>query len=384
MSLTDYSERSVIHHRTGSVVGSSEAFSEQQEGNISMVVAHHPRVHRKETPGLWILLSLVMIMGTATLLSSFQMQDSWLSLSRSIADAMPESVQEYNSNRQIDTSLEAQERWRSERNRKWRYYPLEPRKTPIPSDICGSAPEFNKFFEEQKFNRRSANDEDKTLHRLFAAALKETGTSGTYVEVGAYNGRVESNTRFFHECLGWQGLLIDANPKIYNALVRNRPHDHRLSYSPTCSLLEEMSHKTVPFHSIDATTAGIEGNALLHMGEAFIKVPCGSLTSVLVELFPEGHVDLFSLDLEGAEADVVEKMNFDQLFIELIMVENFSKICGKECEVRDRVRKRLKDVGYALYSNIIVNSDLFIHPDSKYVLPKDYPTIPVEDYIAQV
>ena len=313
-------------------------------------------------------------MGTTTLLSSARLQDSWLSFAQPL-DVLQDS--QYNMNTEIDISMEAQERW-------WRHYPPESRKTPIPSDICGTGPEFNKFFEEQKFNRRAANDEDKTLNALFATALKETGTSGTYVEVGAYNGRTESNTRFFHECLGWQGLLIEANPKIYNALVRNRPHDHRMSFSPTCSLAEELSNKTVPFHSIDATTAGIEGNALLHMGEAYKKVPCGTLTPVLVELFPEGHVDFVSIDVEGAEADVVEKLDFNnQVFIEIVMVENNSKICGQECEIRDRVRKRLKDVGYTMYSNIIINSDLFIHPDSKYELPKDYPKIPVEEHIAQ-
>lgn len=343
----------------------------------------HRIKHRQHTP-IWVLLSLVIVMGTATLFSSVQLQDSWLSLSQSLADQLDvlPSMTASNTDVKIDMSPEALERWRLERNRIWRHYPPEPRKTPIPSEVCGTGPDFSKFFELMP-NRRSLNDEDKTLHTLFSKAFQETGSSGTYLEIGAYNGRAESNTRFFHECLGWKGLLIEANPKIYNALVRNRPHDHRMNYSPTCTLAEELNNKTVPFHSIDTTTAGIEGSALRHMGQAYVKVPCGSLTSVLTELFPESHIDFLSLDVENAEADVVEKLDFRQLFIELIIVENNSKICGRDCEIRDRVRKRLKDVGYKLYSNVVTESDLFIHPDSKYQLPNNYPKIPVEEYILE-
>lgn len=380
------SELSVIHHRTHDALVSSSTSSSSEASSKEKMVAMHRIKKHKQTPIAWIILSVVIVMGVTTLFSSVQMQDSWLSISQTIAEqleASQASSASASSIAKVDTSPEAFERWRPERNRLWRHYPPEPRKTPIPSEICGDSPDFTKFFEEQKYNRRSLNDEDKTLHTLFSKKFVERGTAGRYVELGAYNGRAESNTRFFHECLGWHGLLIEANPLIYNALVRNRPSDHRFLYSPTCTLAEEMSNKTVAFHSIDATTAGIEGRALRHMGQAHVKVPCGTLTSLLTELFPDGHVDFFSLDVENAEADVVEKLEFDRLFIEIIIVENNSKICGPDCEERDRVRKRLKDVHYKLYSNVVTESDLFIHPKSKYQLPKNYPKIPVEEYIAQ-
>jgi hypothetical protein len=371
------SEVGVIHHRTTY----DDGLSSHSSGK--MVAMHRIKKHGKQTPMLWIILSVVMTMGFATLFSSIQMQDSWLSISQAIAEQLESSPSANNNMVPVDTSPEALQRWRPERNRIWRHHPPEPRKTPIPSDVCGESPDFTKFFKEQQYNRRSLNDEDKTLHTLFSKEFVERGTSGTYVELGAYNGRAESNTRFFHECLGWQGILIEANPLIYNALVRNRPNDHRFSYSPTCTFLEELNNKTVAFHSIDATTAGIEGSALRHMGQAHVKVPCGTLTSLLTEVFPNGHVDFLSLDVENAEPEVVENLDFDQVFIELIIVENNSKICGPECSERDRVRKRLKGVGYKLYSNVVTESDLYIHPKSKYQLPKNYPKIPVEQYIAQ-
>jgi hypothetical protein len=368
---------SVIHHRSHGLVNSSRPASVALRNN--MVVMHRIK-QRKHTP-LWLILSLVVVMGMATLFSSVQLEESWLSLSQSIADQF-DALPNTSAGKAVDTSKEAQEQWRTERNRIFRHYPPDPRETPAPSEVCGNAPDYSKWF-EQLPNRRSLNDEDKTLYSLFSSAFRGVGDSGRYVEIGAYNGRAESNTRFFHECLGWTGLLIEANPIIYNALVRNRPYDHRMSFSPTCTLAEEMSSKTVPFHSVDKTTAGIEGSALRHMGQEHVNVPCGSLTPLLKELFPEGHIDLFSLDVENAEADVVEKLDFSQLFIEIIIVENNSAICAQECEIRDRVRKKLKEAGYKIYPNVVTESDLFIHPHSKYQLPKDYPKIPVEGYIAQ-
>lgn len=336
---------------------------------------------------LWRLLFLVTVgMGVSTFLASVQLQRSWFNAAALtfVVDAPSKTTSHADPFSAL--SAAAQEKRRKERNRVFRYYPAEKRTQSVPSQVCGTAPEFNHFFDDQKSNRRSLNEEDKILNSLFSSAFQETGSSGTYVEVGAYNGRAESNTRFFDECLGWNGLLIEANPKIYKALVRNRPRDHRMSFSPTCTMAEEFNNKTLPFHGIDTTTAGVEGHAILHMGKEVLgkEVPCGSLTPILVEIFPEGHMDFFSLDMEGGEALVVENLDFNQLFIELFVVENNSKICGLECEVRDRVRKRLKEVGYTLYTNVIANSDLFIHPDSKYQLPAGYKTIPVEDYIANV
>ena len=42
--------------------------------------------------------------------------------------------------------------------------------------------------------------------------LRHLGNNGTYVDVGAYDPHVFSNTAFFDICLGWTGICIEANP----------------------------------------------------------------------------------------------------------------------------------------------------------------------------
>ena len=100
-----------------------------------------------------------------------------------------------------------------------------------------------------------------------------------------------------------------------------------------------------------------------------VIVPCGHLTNVLLDVFPQGHITLFSLDVEGSEPLVLNQIDFDQVFIEIFMIENFNGFCklGQECESRNQFRKIMQDNGYERFSNVIHKSDLFIHPKSGYL-----------------
>ena len=46
---------------------------------------------------------------------------------------------------------------------------------------------------------------------------------GTFVEMGALEGFRFSNTYSFEKVLGWNGVLIEANPESCRALAVNRP-----------------------------------------------------------------------------------------------------------------------------------------------------------------
>ena len=87
--------------------------------------------------------------------------------------------------------------------------------------ICGSAPSYDTWFAAH--GEGSANREDSVIYNRF---FKGMGSefSGTFVELGAYDGIKESNSLFFETCAGWDGILIEANPLLYDdRLVANRP-----------------------------------------------------------------------------------------------------------------------------------------------------------------
>ena len=41
---------------------------------------------------------------------------------------------------------------------------------------------------------------------------------GTYIELGALDGVLYSNTKFFEDVLGWKGILIEPHPEKFKYL----------------------------------------------------------------------------------------------------------------------------------------------------------------------
>lgn len=84
---------------------------------------------------------------------------------------------------------------------------------------------------------RSRFGEDKTIYDIFFKVRttdpgwngKESSLpKGTFIELGAYDGKTESNTIFFDNCLGWEGLLIEGQSDSYEKLIHNRPRAVKL------------------------------------------------------------------------------------------------------------------------------------------------------------
>lgn len=88
--------------------------------------------------------------------------------------------------------------------------------------LCGAAPQYYKFFNLTKNQGRSANDEDLAIYNLFFRDQRQQQLS--VVEMGAFTGLSESNSRFFELCLGWNTLLVEGMPATFDKLVQNRPH----------------------------------------------------------------------------------------------------------------------------------------------------------------
>lgn len=243
-------------------------------------------------------------------------------------------------------------------------------------EICGNGPNYETFF-SRAYTERSVNNEDKTIYDMLFKPGEEdeedAAIRGNIVEMGAFDGVRESNSRFYEICLGWNTLLIEGNPINWEKLVKNRPHAHRFSYAPSCSEKEEGLNKTVQFDYHPFTNAGLADGSVEtaftgHQKQKKVDVPCGSLTKVLLDIFPGGHVSFFSLDVEGAEAAVLENVDFDRVFVEVFMVEHWNNFCKEECESRDRFRQIMNDNGYILFDNAVRKSDLFIHPLSHKIL----------------
>lgn len=171
-----------------------------------------------------------------------------------------------------------------------------------PNEECGEGPDFNKFF-ALPGTKRSRLNEDKIIYNNFFKNKMPPTEVGNYIEMGAFDGVTEANTRFYDLCLGWKGLLIEGNPRIFPLTRLARPRTHRISFAPSCSAEYEATKKTVEFHAALFTNGGMEDSAMAYKNTAVPKVavPCGPLSPVVEDIFEKERVHFFSLDVEGAE-----------------------------------------------------------------------------------
>ena len=163
-------------------------------------------------------------------------------------------------------------------------------------DSCKSQHYFPcKFYSQQ--------GEDSVLFNMFFKQQR----NGVYLEMGALDGITYSNTKFFEETLGWSGTLIEASISSYQKLKKNRPKN-RLFHNAVCS-----ERKMVTFSGINAEAGIREHMSDAHQksnrfGDVTSQVQCERLSVLLKGV---SKVDLWSLDVEGAEYDVLQSMDWD-------------------------------------------------------------------------
>lgn len=153
--------------------------------------------------------------------------------------------------------------------------------------------------------------------------------NGIYIECGALDGLLHSNTLFFEREMQWTGVLIEANPMLLGALHNNRPENVLVS----CALASELSVQ--PFDIVANAPIGWSGLFSSFSGRRLedmrdrapqamhqaVSVQTRTLIGVLRESFV-GEVDLLSLDVEGAEFDVLMDYPFEEIPIDVILVED--------------------------------------------------------------
>jgi len=249
-----------------------------------------------------------------------------------------------------------------------RYF--EQRNQPL---ICGEGPEYKKFFGLDDIQHSGSKEDSMIYDLVFKGMPKGNHSQMRYLELGDFNGREESNTRFFDECLGWEGVLIEPNPVVYNELVQFRPNAHKLRFAALCNSSEEAQNKTVGFwksrytNSVQDDSVENRKAYAFHPNSKMVQVPCGRLTAPLQEILkPHNRIHYFRLDVEGMEPNVLKTLDFDKIFVDIFTVENTNIHCKEICESRDRVRAIMKKQNYILYSRVIKRSDLYIHPRSPF------------------
>jgi len=149
-------------------------------------------------------------------------------------------------------------------------------------------------------------------------------TDGYFIDIGAHDGITFSNSKFFEE-IGWIGICIEPNPKVFKTLQSNRTN--------RC-VMKAISDKigTAQFFQIldgpdmlsglvdEYTQSSIEriNSDIKSYKYDYIEVELDTFSNIVNQT----KIDFLSLDTEGNELKILQNIDFNKFDINVITVEN--------------------------------------------------------------
>ena len=177
--------------------------------------------------------------------------------------------------------------------------------------------------------------------------------NGFFLDVGANDGILTSNTAKLEFEYNWNGICIEANPDLIEMLTKNRPH------STIIHAAVWQENKTVQFEIPITDIKKTKGNLLSRISNIdrnskgfkkdtkikTVQVQAKPLTDIIKEnLKPPYIIDYMSLDVEGAEIEALKGIDFSLIDIKFMTIEH-----GNRPGYIDQFVDHLKPHGYKIH-----------------------------------
>lgn len=210
----------------------------------------------------------------------------------------------------------------------------------------------------------SQDNQDRFLETYIFKGYK----NGIYVDVGAHDGISINNTLYFEKNNNWTGINIEPIRKVFDKLVSNRPNDININCAVCNNDGETEFLCNVGYtEMISGIKANFDTRHLARLQREnmqhgstteIIKVNTKRLETILDEN-NISNINYLSIDVEGAEFEVIKSINFDKVFIDVIGFENNYN------DASVPIVKYLEDKGFIFIHNSL---DIFmIHKMSRFI-----------------
>jgi FkbM family methyltransferase len=196
-------------------------------------------------------------------------------------------------------------------------------------------------------------------HKRIKDAFFKNCRNGFFLEIGAYDGVTGSNCLHFEKFMGWDGIAVEPSRTQFGLLQKNRTRqtinkavgfaDDTVEFIEVVEGLMQMSG--VDSKEFAGTKYFVENDKTSRTVSYQIET-----VGVMEMLDGRSEVDFMSLDIEGAELQVLESIDFDALRIRVIAVENNAAGSPK-------YRRFFDKVGYSYYDTVGYD-EIYFHPGS--------------------
>jgi FkbM family methyltransferase len=162
--------------------------------------------------------------------------------------------------------------------------------------------------------------------------------NGFYIELGANDGLIQSNTALLEFNRGWKGLLIEPSYDKFMECVRNRPNS--ICYQYAC-VSNDYKDSMICGDFTGGMMASINGKRT--QSTTIVEVHAISLETIL-DQYPPNNIDFLSIDTEGYELNVLQGLNLNKYRPNYILIEIYN-------DQYDSIISYLLNHNYTLHSN---------------------------------
>jgi len=171
--------------------------------------------------------------------------------------------------------------------------------------------------------------------------LEHKRTPGFFLEIGCFHPKDLSNTYALEQC-GWNGISVDPFPT----------GDWRTTRPNTELVTKAVTSHGRPIRFVKAKELGGDEAHLGVHRETVAKydravIPSITPRDLIAEYNIPSQIDYLSLDVEGAEYDILRAFPFETVNVDMISVEhNFER------NKREKIRRHLESKGFQIVTNI--------------------------------
>lgn len=155
--------------------------------------------------------------------------------------------------------------------------------------------------------------------------------NGFFMDIGAHDGVSLNNTLYFENNNNWTGLNVEPIKSVYDKLVVNRPNCININCAVSNNDgISEFICNTGHTEMLSGLKNNYDRRHFQRLERENIQT--GSTTEIIIvnttrfeTICDENnikHINYLSIDVEGAEFDVIKSINFDKVFIDVIEFEN--------------------------------------------------------------